>query len=116
MSANRNAEIKIRVTPDEKARWQAYADAEGESLSTMIRSSMNREVRTAKADELTAKQVVVLDPKQSIFQTLLSKSAYDVLHAGHPKRVVLEAPGHDSLDKHCPHGTAAWQFCGECGV
>ena len=116
MSATRTAEIKIRVTPDEKARWQVYADAQGESLSTVIRSSMNREVRIAKADELMANPVVMLDPDQSTFQTLLSMSAYDVLHAGHPKRVVLEAPGHDSLDKHCPHGTAAWQFCGECGV
>lgn len=50
MSERKTAEIKFRVAPDEKARWQAAADELGMSLSEMIRSATNAHAALATED------------------------------------------------------------------
>jgi hypothetical protein len=41
MSDRKTTEIKLRVTPEEKTRWQLEADKQEISLSESIRSAMN---------------------------------------------------------------------------
>src|SRR5205085_8822040 len=46
MAANKSTKIEVRLTPDEKAAWQALADVEGVSVSDLVRSRMY-DVRTS---------------------------------------------------------------------
>ena len=62
MSERKTDEIKFRVEPSVKARWERAADREQIGLSEFIRRAAERE----------ANPITVLDPDTSTFQTLLS--------------------------------------------
>lgn len=44
MSERKTTEIKLRVTPDEKARWQIAAERRGVGLSELIRSAVQESI------------------------------------------------------------------------
>jgi hypothetical protein len=130
MSERRTAEIKIRLTPQEKGWWQAMADEESTTVSELIRREMNARARMRRQGQNEANPPVyvasAIGGLEANLPTVLSPEAHEVLHAGRPQRVVLEAPGHDEMPNvpirdathpgadRCPHGSAAWQWCGEC--
>jgi hypothetical protein len=117
VSERRTAEIKIRLTPREKGRWQTMADEESTTLSELIRREMNARARMRRQAEKEANPPVYAGSAiGGLGPTALEMN--EALHAGRPQRVVLEAPGHDSYGQcangQCPHGRSAWQFCREC--
>jgi hypothetical protein len=86
MSERKTDEIKFRVEPSVKARWQAAADEIGDGLSEFIRrcteeSILQHELWTKQNlsingnvlidAALEAETVTMLDPDLSQFQTLL---------------------------------------------
>lgn len=53
MSERKTAEIKFRVEPSAKARWQALADTKGRPLSEEIRDAMDSRAALSVAPEPT---------------------------------------------------------------
>jgi hypothetical protein len=76
MSERRATEIKFRVTPSEKALWQAEADDEGVGLSGLIRRRMN--VMSRAKEALWAAQNAKLDGA-----SLLRDNAIELLDPCH---------------------------------
>jgi hypothetical protein len=73
MSERKSDEIKFRVEPSVKARWQAAADAspQYDGLSDFLRQAAERE----------ANPIHLLDVDESQFQTLLSVGGpHSVIH------------------------------------
>lgn len=61
MSERKTAEIKFRITPSEKARWQALADVEEIGLSELIRRAVNAAPRTTAEERVWEKLNESLD-------------------------------------------------------
>jgi hypothetical protein len=100
VSERRTAEIKIRLTPQEKGWWQAMADEESTTVSELIRREMNARARVRR-DAKAANPITMLDPDLSTFQALLGakhvrQATAEEAMAWIEPRLVLEAPGHDS--------------------
>jgi hypothetical protein len=73
MSERKTEEIKFRIEPSVKARWQAAADAAGEGLSEFIRSTTETgilqleswEEQNANLDGLVLTSNVILAPTKN---------------------------------------------------
>jgi hypothetical protein len=93
MSERKTSEIKFRITPSEKARWQAAAEGEQVGLSELIRRRVNavgdaRQVADATVSNITdcpgcddcscpkdepeSDDIKMLDVDNSQFQTILN--------------------------------------------
>ena len=102
--ARKSEEIKLRVTPDEKARWTSEALAEGKPLSELIRETMN--------DATDGEQEV------TEVHTKWSGGTLDnVLSSGASAGVVTYSPvvPTSTFKKHkCPHGLPSFAYCKKC--
>jgi hypothetical protein len=77
MSERKTSEIKFRIEPSVKARWQDTATEETDgNLSELITKALDQYVRWAATNRHlegdTGDRITMLDPGESKFQTLLA--------------------------------------------
>lgn len=91
MTERKSTEIKIRVTPSEKARWQTYAERSGVSLSEWMCNKLNF------GTDLFVQPVHEEIPGAR-------KSARWIPDKSHPERRI----------EPCSHSRPPYAFCAEC--
>jgi hypothetical protein len=91
--------IQLRTTADEKLAWQAQADAEGVSLSDMIRTRVN-------AMRAAVSPVVVLPSARSSSDEVESTPARLAALAAPPAARGRLIP--------CEHNVPPWSHCAAC--
>lgn len=91
MSERKTAEIKLRVSPSDKARWQARADEAKVSLSALICCEMNAQAHSAEA------------AKHLDGTVLLNNAIVTIADDANVRRSDV-----------CEHGKATFVFCRDC--
>ncbi len=139
MSDRRTTDITFRVTPDEKARWQSAAAAEGVGLSAWLRGLANGAyVRRTRGWILKAPPRIVPDMSKGTAVNLeppqeeaIDYAAYsdsseqaqrevadppqeEFLGPNAVRTIASMAPGPPIVLSHCPHGRPVWAWCSEC--
>lgn len=119
MSERRTELIRVRLTPSEKAQWEAAAVREDVAVSELIRSAVESHVWAEQNKSLGGMlDGAILATRIEPIVEVEPEAAAKLRETFGPKAkdVDVDCNVYNTTrdNERCPHGSPPWAFCGTC--